>query len=132
MTGDIEQAVLASGALRPVKLVALGAQVDGRLTSMKVKVGHAVKQGDPVAEIDSTGQQNAVKTAQAFLSSSHAQLQEKQATLAYTESALAHEVMTLAAKATSRDTYETTDTLVKTTLAQIACLTRKLLKPRLR
>ncbi len=123
VTGDIERAVLATGTLRPVKLVAVGAQVSGRVTAMKVAIGQTVKKGDLIAEIDDVNQQNALKTSQASLDAVHAQLQEKQATLAYTQAALAREEITLAEKATSRDAFEVARTAVATTRAQIAALT---------
>lgn len=119
---DVEVDVMATGTLRPVKLVAVGAQVSGRLTSMKVAVGQTLKKGDLVAEIDDVSQQNALKTANAALDSLHAQLQEKQATLTYATAALAREDITLAQKATSRDAYETAQTTVKTTQFQIDAL----------
>ncbi len=99
MKGDIEISVLATGTLRPVKLVAVGAQVSGRLTSMKVAVGQAVKKDDLIAEIDNLAQVNAVKTAAAFLNSVGAQLNEKQATLVYAKAAMSREEITLAQKA---------------------------------
>lgn len=123
VTGDIERAVLATGTLRPVKLVAVGAQVSGRVTAMRVAVGQTVKKGDLIAEIDDLTQQNALKTAQASLDAVHAQLQEKQATLVYSLAALAREEVTLAQKATSRDSFEVARTTVATTRAQIAALT---------
>ena len=119
---DVEVDVMATGTLRPVKLVAVGAQVSGRLTSMKVAVGQTLKKGDLVAEIDDVSQQNALKTSNAALDSLRAQLQEKQATLTYATAALAREDITLAQKATSRDAYETAQTVVKTTQFQIISL----------
>jgi macrolide-specific efflux system membrane fusion protein len=122
VVGDIEQAVLATGTLRPVRLVAVGAQVSGRLTAMKVAIGDTVKAGDLVATIDDVDQQNDLKTAQAALEAVRAQLQEKQATLTYAMAALAREEVTLAEKASSRDAYEAADATMKTTRFQIAAL----------
>jgi macrolide-specific efflux system membrane fusion protein len=126
--GDIEEAVLATGTLRPIKLVAVGAQVSGRITALKVAVGQQVKKGDLIAEIDSLTQQNALKTAEAFLASVGAQLDEKQATLAYAQSALKREQITLTQHASSRDTYESAETTVKTTEAQIAALNAQIVE----
>jgi macrolide-specific efflux system membrane fusion protein len=124
--GDIEISVLATGTLRPVKLVAVGAQVSGRLTSMKVAVGQTVKKDDLIAEIDNLAQVNAVKTAAAFLNNVGAQLKEKQASLIYAKAAMAREEITLAQKATSRDAFETAQTLVHTTDFQIDALEAQL------
>lgn len=126
--GDIELAVLATGSLRPVRLVAVGAQVSGRVTALNVGVGKKVKQGDLIAEIDNLTQQNALKTANALLTSVSAQLEEKQATLAYAKRALEREARTFAARASSRDTYETAETTVRTTKAQIASLNAHLVE----
>lgn len=122
VVADIERAVLASGTLRPVKLVAVGAQVSGRVTAMKVELGQTVKKGDLVAEIDDVNQQNALKKANASLDSVRAQLQEKKASLVYAQAALAREELTLAEKASSRDAYEVARTAVATTRYQIAAL----------
>jgi macrolide-specific efflux system membrane fusion protein len=117
--GDIEESVLATGAIRPVKLVAVGAQVSGRLTSMHVKVGDTVHKGDIIAEIDDINQQNAVKMSQASLEGVRAQIREKEATLTRLQAALAREEITLAQKATSRDSYENAQMQVRQTIAQI-------------
>jgi len=126
--GDIELAVLATGTLRPVKLVAVGAQVSGRVTALKTSVGSRVRQGDLIAEIDSLTQQNALKSANAALSSVRAQLTEKQATLAYSLRALKREGETLASRASSRDTYDSAETTVNTTRAQIAALDAQIIE----
>lgn len=128
VTGDIERAVLASGTLRPVRLVAVGAQVSGRVIAMKVAVGQTLKQGDLVAEIDDINQQNALKTSIASLDAVRAGLQEKQATLVYAQAALAREETTLAEKASSRDAFEVARTSVATTRAQIAALAAQIVE----
>jgi membrane fusion protein, macrolide-specific efflux system len=79
--GDIEMTILATGTLKPVKLVAVGAQVSGRVTSVKVKPGQQVVSGDLVAEIDSITQENALRTAQATLANVKAQKEEKEDSL---------------------------------------------------
>jgi len=121
-TGDIERAALATGTLRPAKLVAVGTQASGRVTAMKVKIGQTVKAGDLIAEIDDVSQRNALKTAQASLDAVHAQLEEKRASLVYAEAALSREVITVARQATSRDAFESARATVATTRAQIAAL----------
>lgn len=128
VTGDIERAVLASGTLRPVRLVAVGAQVSGRVIAMKVAVGQTLKKGDLVAQIDDVNQQNALKTAVASLDAVRAGLQEKQATLVYAQAALAREETTLAEKASSRDAFEVARTTVATTRAQIAALAAQIVE----
>jgi len=121
-TGDIEETVLASGTLKPVRLVAVGAQASGRVLSLKVKLGQKVSKGDLVAEIDSMTQQNALRTAEANLANIQAQLAERQASLTLAEQTLARQQRTLAQRATSAADFENAEATVKTTRAQIAAL----------
>jgi macrolide-specific efflux system membrane fusion protein len=79
--GDIEVSVLANGLLKPSKLVAVGSQASGRITTLPVAVGQVVKAGDLIATIDSTRQENDLKTSEATLAQMRAQLVEKEATL---------------------------------------------------
>ena len=96
----------ATGSLRPVQLVAVGAQVSGRITKMNAAIGQRVAAGDLVAEIDNLTQQNDLRTAEAALEDVQAQKRQKEATLAYDEWALDREEKTLAKQATSRDSWE--------------------------
>ncbi|MGC2775409.1 MAG: efflux RND transporter periplasmic adaptor subunit [Bradyrhizobium sp.] len=120
--GDIEQTVLATGTLKPVKLVAVGAQASGRLVALNVKLGQKVRAGDLIAEIDSLTQQNTLRTNEASLRSVRAQRDEKVATLALAEANLARQQLTLAQKASSRADYDSAEATVKQTQAQIAQL----------
>ena len=120
--GDIEIAVLASGTLRPATMVAVGAQVSGRVTSLNVRLDQKVSKGDPIAQIDSHPQENALRTTQASLTAVRAQLEEKQATLAYAEQTRRRQAETLARHASSRIAYDEAELTVKTTRAQIAAL----------
>ncbi|MDB5562869.1 MAG: hypothetical protein JWN11_2287 [Hyphomicrobiales bacterium] len=86
--GDVEQTVLASGALQANSVVSVGAEVSGRIETLHVKLGDVVKKGDPIAEIDSLDQANAVKAAQAALANIKAQKLEQQATVIQTQQAL--------------------------------------------
>lgn len=120
--GDVEQAVEATGSLRPTQLVAVGAQVSGRITRMNAAIGKRLAAGDLVAEIDNVTQQNDLKTAEAALDDVRAQKRQKEASLAYAESALAREQTTLAKEASSRDSWESAKATVETTRAQIDSL----------
>ncbi|CCD90740.1 putative accessory protein to ABC-type macrolide transport protein MacB [Bradyrhizobium sp. ORS 375] len=120
--GDIEQTVLATGTLKPVKLVAVGAQASGRLVALSVTLGQKVRAGDLIAEIDSLTQQNTLRTNEASLRSVRAQRDEKLATLALAEANLARQQTTLAQKASSRADYDSAEATVKQTQAQIAQL----------
>lgn len=120
--GDVEQTVLASGTLKPIKLVAVGAQVSGRITSVRVALGQTVAQGDLIAEIDSITQQNALRTANASLDSIRAQKVEKQATLALNQTTLARQQSMVAQRAVSQADYDSAVAAVGVTQAQIAAL----------
>jgi len=120
--GDVEQSVEATGSLRPVQLVAVGAQVSGRITKMNAVIGQRLAADDLVAEIDNLTQQNDLKTAEAALEDVRAQKRQKEATLAYDEWALDREDKTLAKQATSRDSWESAKEAVETTRAQIDSL----------
>ena len=120
--GDVEQSVQATGELRPVQLVAVGAQVSGRITKINAVIGRPVAAGDLIAEIDNLTQQNDLKSAEAALDDVRAQKRQKEATLAYDEWALEREEKTLAKEATSRDSWESAKEAVETTRAQIDSL----------
>src|SRR5690349_4660400 len=79
--GDIEQTVLATGVLEPSKLVSVGAQASGQVKKLYVELGDTVKQGDPIADIDSRNQLNTVANAQAGLSNVVAQKSAAEAAL---------------------------------------------------
>ncbi len=79
--GDVEQTVLASGALEARAVTSVGAEVSGRIQTLAVKLGDHIEKGALIAEIDSVDQQNAVKSAEASLANMRAQLGAKQADL---------------------------------------------------
>jgi macrolide-specific efflux system membrane fusion protein len=80
-TGNIEKTVLATGILKPVLQVSVGAQVNGQLKKLYVKQGERVKRGQLLAEIDPTLQENELRKSQAELQSSLAQRQATQSLL---------------------------------------------------
>lgn len=120
--GDIRQTVLATGILKPSRLVAVGAQVSGRLTALKVALGDRVEQGGLIAEIDSVNQQNDLRIAEAALADVRAQRNEKRATLRQAELELARQKKMVAQNAVSQAAYEAAEATVATTRAQIEAL----------
>ncbi|WP_202911128.1 efflux RND transporter periplasmic adaptor subunit [Ancylobacter sp. TS-1] len=120
--GDIEETVLASGTLKPARLVAVGAQASGRITRVAVALGQQVKAGDLLAEIDSVPQENALRTARATLANVRAQLDEKQALLHRDELILERRASMVTQKIVSQADYEAAEADVKATRAQIAQL----------
>lgn len=120
--GDVEETVLATGTLKPVRLVAVGAQVSGRITAVNVELGQSVEAGDLIAEIDSVTQENALRTAEASLANLKAQRQEREATLALNEKTLARQERMLQGRAVSQADYESALAAVAEAQAQIASL----------
>lgn len=126
--GDVEETVLATGTLKPIKMVAVGAQLSGRIVSLKVAVGQTVRHGQLIAQIDPVTKQNDLRTAEAALMNMRAQREEKTATLALAESSFARQQLTLAQKASSRADFETAEATVRQTRAQIASLDAQIMQ----
>lgn len=120
--GDVEEAVLASGTFKPLKLVAVGAQVSGRITSLNVKLGDKVSKDTLIAEIDSTTQSNDLKTAQASLANVRAQRQESEADLENAQLTLTRQQTIFRSQAGSKADLDTAEANVKKITAQIAAL----------
>ncbi|MNK51956.1 Macrolide export protein MacA [compost metagenome] len=117
--GDIEQTVEATGVIDAYKLVSVGAQASGQIKSLKVQLGDTVKEGDLIAEIDATTQQNQVLNAQATLDQVKAQRSVQQASLREAELEFARQRQMLAAEATSRAEFDAAEAKLKTARAQI-------------
>lgn len=77
--GDIENNVMASGKVKALNTVDVGAQVSGEVTRLYVDVGDEVKKGDLIAQIDQVTQRNNLSNQQATLKQSRAGLQSAQA-----------------------------------------------------
>ncbi|MBH0005602.1 efflux RND transporter periplasmic adaptor subunit [Psychrobacter sp. SWN149] len=77
--GDIENNVMASGKVKALNTVDVGAQVSGEVKRLYVEVGDEVKQGDLIAQIDQVTQKNSLSNEQATLEQSEAALQSAQA-----------------------------------------------------
>lgn len=120
--GDVEETVLASGILKPSRLVAVGAQVSGRVTAVAVALGQQVKAGDLIAGIDSVTQENALKIAEAALASTRAQRRERETTLALNEQTLERYRQMLERRAVSQSDYDNAAAAVTITRAQIEAL----------
>lgn len=117
--GDIENTVLASGTLEASQQVAVGAQVSGQVKHLAVELGQNVKAGDLIAEIDSLTQQNALRNAEAALTTNRAQLRSQQASLAQAKLAFERQKQLRAADASSRAEYEAAEASYKVALANI-------------
>ncbi|WFU12141.1 efflux RND transporter periplasmic adaptor subunit (plasmid) [Rhizobium sp. CB3090] len=120
--GDVEEAVLASGTFKPSKLVAVGAQVSGRITALNVKLGDEIKKDTLIAEIDSTTQNNDLRTAQASLANVKAQREESEADLANAQLTLTRQQTVFRNQAGSKADLDSAEASVKKITAQIAAL----------
>jgi HlyD family secretion protein len=76
--GGIEQTVSATGALSAVKTVQVGTQVSGQVAAIFADFNDRVSQGQLLARIDPTLQEQAVRDAQAQLERAQAQLRQAQ------------------------------------------------------
>lgn len=77
--GDIQQTVSSTGALSAVKTVQVGTQVSGKVVAIFADFNDRVTQGQLVARIDPTLQEQAVRDAQAQLGKAQAQLAQAKA-----------------------------------------------------
>ncbi|MBU0917027.1 MAG: efflux RND transporter periplasmic adaptor subunit [Gammaproteobacteria bacterium] len=76
---NLEDTVLASGTIKSERDVNVGAQVSGQIKRLHVALGDQVRQGQLLAEIDSTTQNNTLRNAEAQVALLQAQLQAKEA-----------------------------------------------------
>lgn len=83
---NLDKSVLATGSVRAVKRIEVGAQVSGKIQKIYVSLGQKVKRGELLAEIDSSNQQNKLNTTQAQLSVYKAQLNSNQVALEVAQS----------------------------------------------
>jgi HlyD family secretion protein len=76
--GDIEANVVTSGTLSPVTLVAVGAQISGKVVKISADFNAKVKKGDVLAELDSAPFKATVDQRESNLSSAQAALEQAQ------------------------------------------------------
>lgn len=117
--GDVERTVTALGKIKPKDYVDVGTQVSGQLEKVHVEVGDKVKQGDLIAEIDSTVYETRVRTGRANLDNLRAQLVQQQAEAELAERQLERNRALLKEKAISRDTVETGEATLKVAQARV-------------
>ena len=86
--GTIIQEVTATGIVNPIKEVEVGAQVNGKIISLKVDYNSKVTKGQIVAQIDPATYEATYNAAQAQLNSAKANLEKTQTTLNFAEKEL--------------------------------------------
>lgn len=89
--GDLEDLVLATGVIQPLRQIDVGAQVSGQLKRLTVTYGDKVKKGQVLGEIDPELIQNDLKAAEARLDQQLAQRDSKLALLSQSRQELARE-----------------------------------------
>ena len=120
--GDLENTVLATGTLDATKLVSVGAQVSGQVKKMYVQLGDQVKQGQLIAQIDSTTQENNFKTADANIKNLEAQRLQQIARLNEAQLTYRRQQQMFAQDATSKSDLESAEATFKTAQAQVKAL----------
>lgn len=120
--GNIEQVVEATGTLKPSRLVSVGAQVSGRIDTLHVKLGDKVKAGDPIADIDSRTQRNALLSAQAAQRTARANRDALATDLRQFELALHRQQQLVASQLVARADFDAARAKVDATREQIAAL----------
>jgi macrolide-specific efflux system membrane fusion protein len=123
---DIQNTVLATGVLDATKIVSVGAQVSGQVKKMHVELGQQVKQGDLIAQIDSTTQQNSLKTAEAEIENLQAQHLQQVANLNKVSLEYQRQKQMFAQDATSRADYEAALASYQTAQAQVQAVTAQI------
>ena len=139
--GDIENNVMASGKVKALNTVDVGAQVSGEVKRLYVDVGDEVQQGDLIAQIDQVTQKNnlsneqatleqsvaAIQSAkaeslsrQASLKSAYADLASRQSELKQAQSDFTRLKSLVAIDAISQQEYDTQATSVETAKAAVA------------
>ena len=120
--GDLENTVLATGTLDATKLISVGAQVSGQVQKMYVQLGDEVKQGQLIAQIDSTTQENSLKTAEANIKNLAAQRLQQEANLNEAQLAYKRQQQMFAQDATSKAELESAEAAFKTAIAQVKAI----------
>ena len=128
--GDVDETVLATGALQPSQLVSVGAQVSGRVESLKVELGDHVTKGQVIATIDPVPATNQLKTAQAALAQQIAARAAQAATLVQADLAMKRQAVTMAADASSRADYEAAQATAGAARANLAALDAQIAQAR--
>ncbi len=103
---SIEKVVNATGEVKAIELVTVGAQTSGKIEYLPVKVGQQIKKGDLIAQIDSTTQKNDVDSTKAKLTSLKAQLNAAEISSKIAQKQFAREQKLLKKNAASQEDFE--------------------------
>lgn len=103
---NIEKTVNATGEVKAIELVTVGAQTSGKIEYLPVKVGQRIQKGDLIAQIDSTTQENDVNSTKAKLTSLKAQLNAAEISAKIAEKQFVREQRLLKKNAASQEDFE--------------------------
>ena len=117
--GHIKQVVEATGEISAVNLVTVGAQVSGQIKKLHVVLGQEVKQGQMIAEIDSTTQENALHTDKLRLETYKAQLVARKTALEVAKRAYDRERALIGTDATSKENLDNAKDAYSTAKANV-------------
>ncbi len=115
--GDIENNVMASGKVKALNTVDVGAQVSGEVKRLFVDVGDEVKQGDLIAQIDQVTQKNNLSNEQASLEQSQAAIQSAKAEALSRQASLKSAYADLASRQSELKQAQTDFTRLKSLVA---------------
>lgn len=116
---DIQKTVNATGEVRAVDLVTVGAQASGKIEKLYIAIGQDVKKGDLIAQIDSTTQQNEVDKIKAKLNSYEAQLIAANVSYKVAEKKYNRQKKLYQQKATSQEDMENAEETYENAKAQM-------------
>lgn len=128
--GDIEEVVTAQGKLEPKEYVDVGVQVSGQIKKLYVDVGHIVKKGDLIADIDPKVYQSKVEADEARIKTLEAQLAQQEAQLLLAGQQFERTKKLLETNAVSREAYDSADAQLKIAKAQKEALEAQLQEAR--
>ncbi len=107
--GTVEEVVTSTGTVQPTETVEVGTQVSGLLSRIYVDFNDGVHAGDLLAEIDPTILQQEVRSAEASLERSQAELGQAQRTLDRTTELFEAKVVTASEVETAQYQFDVTE-----------------------
>lgn len=128
--GNLAQDVQAVGRVRPKELVAVGAQVSGRVERLHVGLGQRVAKGQLIAEVDAQPQQIALRSAEAAADALRAQLNARRVAMAQAQASLRRQQTLAVAEATAQADLEAAQAAVDTLRAEIDSLQAQVVQAR--
>lgn len=119
---EMESLILATGPIVATGLVDVGAQVNGQVKTVHVRLGDKVKKGQVLVEIDPQLQENALSKAKAGRDLLLAQQQARNKTLRRAESVLARQQALLRADASAKRDLEQAEVELENARAEVSVL----------